>query len=388
METMKDKTLFFSLTEYESRLVRVRELMASRGLDLLLIHTPENIFYLTGYQTPGYYTYQCLVLPLDGEPAMFTRFLEETNVRDLSWIDNRSYYLDTQDPAGETCRLLHERDLARGVIGIEERAWFLTVAELRTLQDELPEAQFRDASGIVEQLRVVKSDQEIEYMRDAARACEAGMQRAIEKAEAGRTENDLAVALYSGSIDVGGEYMSLPPFVASGPRSALAHATWSGRSLQAGDAVFLEHCGTIHRYSASLIRMISIGPPSDRLRRMDEVVRQGLQAAIGVIHPGLPAGEVDRACREKIASHGFGELFRHRTGYSIGVSFPPDWGEGQILSLKEDETRPLEAGMTFHIVPILMEPGHAGVGCSETVLVTDDGCEVITNFEEQMQQII
>lgn len=358
--------------------------MAGRELDVLLVHTPENIYYLTGYQTPGYYTYQCMVVPIEGEPVVFTRFMEEENVRALSWIDASDHYLDTQNPASETCRLLRERGLAGRVIGIEERAWFLTVAELRTLRAGLPEAEFQDASGLVEQLRVVKSEQEIEYIRQAARVCEAGMRHAIEAAAEGRTENDLAIALYTGSIEAGGEYMSLPPFVASGARSALAHATWSGRRFEPGEVVFLEHCGTVHRYSASLIRMVSIGPPSDRLRRMDEAARQGLRAAIDSIGPGVPAAEVDRACRRKIEALGFGEIFRHRTGYSIGVSFPPDWGEGQILSLKESEQRPLEPGMTFHLVPILMEHGLAGIGCSQTVLVTGDGCEVITNFDEPM----
>ncbi|CAN5755741.1 Xaa-Pro peptidase family protein [soil metagenome] len=384
MTSAMNKTLFFSLDEYRGRLARLRDLMADRGLDVLLVHTPENIYYLTGYQTPGYYTYQCMVVPVEDEPVVFTRFMEEENVRALSWIESSNHYLDTQDPTGETCRLLRERDLAGQVIGVEKQAWFLTIADLRTLRAGLPEADFRDASGLVEQLRVVKSEQEIEYIRQAARVCEAGMRQAIEIAEAGRTENDLAVALYTGSIEAGGEYMSLPPFVASGARSALAHATWSGRRFEPGDAVFLEHCGTVHRYSASLIRMVSIGPPSDKLRRMDEAARRGLQAAIDTIGPGVPAAQVDRACRHAIEAAGFGEIFRHRTGYSIGVSFPPDWGEGHILSLKESEQRPLEPGMTFHLVPILMEHGFAGVGCSQTVLVTGAGCEVITDLGEPM----
>ena len=379
-----EKTLFFSLDEYLGRLARLRDLMADRGLDVLLVHTPENIYYLTGYQTPGYYTYQCMIVPNEDEPVVFTRFMEEENVRALSWIDASDHYLDTQDPAEETCRLLRERGLAGQVIGVEERAWFLTISELRTLRAGLPGSEIRDASGMVEQLRVVKSEQEIAYIRQAARVCGAGMRHAIEVAAEGRTENDLAIALYTGSIEAGGEYMSLPPFVASGARSALAHATWSGRRFEPGDVVFLEHCGTVHRYSASLIRMVSIGPPSDKLRRMDEAARRGLHAAIDAIGPGVPAAEVDRACRREIEAAGFGEIFRHRTGYSIGVSFPPDWGEGHILSLKESEQRPLEPGMAFHLVPILMEHGFAGVGCSQTVLVAEAGCEVITDFDEPM----
>ncbi|MFW6075793.1 MAG: M24 family metallopeptidase, partial [Chloroflexota bacterium] len=120
-------------------------------------------------------------------------------------------------------------------------------------------------------------------------------------------------------------------------------------------------------------------------RRMDEAARRGLNAAIDAIGPGVPASDVDRACRSAIADAGFADYFRHRTGYSIGLSFPPDWGEGQILSLKESEHRPLEPGMAFHLVPILIDPGVAGIGCSQTVLVTEAGHELLTSFDEPMR---
>ncbi|MFN8590583.1 MAG: Xaa-Pro peptidase family protein [Thermomicrobiales bacterium] len=378
------KELFFSLEEYRERLAKLRAGMAARGLDVLLVHTPENIYYLSGYQTPGYYTYQCIIVPLAGEPIMFTRYLEETNVRGLSWIDTRAYYLDTQDPAAETIRTLQEHGLTDKTIGVEESAWFLSIADYRKLQEGLPNATFVDASGSVEHLRLIKSDQEIAYIRQAAVACDDGMRRAIEIAAEGVSEDDLALALYAGAFVHGSEYMSLPPFVASGYRSALAHATWSGRKLERGDVVFLEHAGVIHRYSAALIRCLSVGEPSEKVKRMDEAARAGLRAAIATAAPGVPANVVDRACRGAIRDLGFGDYFRHRTGYSIGINFPPDWGEGHIMSIKETETRPLEVGMTFHCVPGLFDYGHAAVGCSQTILITENGCEPLSTIPEQL----
>lgn len=384
MAVAEKKDLFFSTEEYQGRLARLREALAARGVEVLLVHTPENIYYLSGYQTPGYYTYQCIIVPLEGDPVMFTRYLEETNVRGLSWIDTRDYYLDTQDPAAETVRTVREHGLAEKTIGVEENAWFLTISDFRKLQEGLPEATFVDASGTVEPLRLVKSEQEIAYIRQAAAACDAGVRRAIDNAREGVTEDELALALYEGSFKHGSEYMSLPPFVASGYRSALAHATWSGRKLERGDVVFVEHAGVIHRYSASLIRVLSVGEPSERVKRMDEAARAGLRAAIATAAPGVPAYEVDRACRGAIRDLGFGDYFRHRTGYSIGINFPPDWGEGHIMSLKETETRPLEAGMTFHVVPGLFDYGHAAVGCSQTILINDGGCEPLSEIPEQL----
>jgi Xaa-Pro dipeptidase len=378
------KDLFFSLAEYQERLANLRGAMQERGVEVLLSFTPENIYYLSGYQTPGYYTYQCVIVPLEGDPVMFTRYLEETNVRGLSWIDTRAYYNDNQDPVEETLRTLREHGLADKTIGVEENSWFLTVTDYRKLQEGLPGATFKDASGTVEQLRLIKSDQEIAYIREAAAACDEGVRRAIEVAAPGASENDLALALYAGSLEHDSEYMSLPPFVASGYRSALAHATWSGRELVPGEVVFVEHAGVIHRYSAALIRTLSVGEPSEQVKRMDEAARAGLAAAIATSAPGVPAYEVDRACRGAIRDLGFGDYFRHRTGYSIGINFPPDWGEGHIMSIKESESRPLEAGMTFHFVPGLFDYGHAAVGCSQTVLITENGCEPLSTIPPQL----
>jgi Xaa-Pro dipeptidase len=378
------KDLFFSLAEYQERLDNLRGAMQERGVEVLLSFTPENIYYLSGYQTPGYYTYQCVIVPLEGDPVMFTRYLEETNVRGLSWIDTRAYYNDNQDPVEETLRALREHGLADKTIGVEENSWFLTVTDYRKLQEGLPGATFKDASGTVEQLRLIKSDQEIAYIREAAAACDEGVRRAIEVAAPGASENDLALALYAGSLEHDSEYMSLPPFVASGYRSALAHATWSGRELVPGEVVFVEHAGVIHRYSAALIRTLSVGEPSEQVKRMDEAARAGLAAAIATSAPGVPAYEVDRACRGAIRDLGFGDYFRHRTGYSIGINFPPDWGEGHIMSIKESESRPLEAGMTFHFVPGLFDYGHAAVGCSQTVLITENGCEPLSTIPPQL----
>jgi Xaa-Pro dipeptidase len=302
----------------------------------------------------------------------------------LSWIDTRAYYNDNQDPVEETLRTLREHGLADKTIGVEENSWFLTVTDYRKLQEGLPGATFKDASGTVEQLRLIKSDQEIAYIREAAAACDEGVRRAIEVAAPGASENDLALALYAGSLEHDSEYMSLPPFVASGYRSALAHATWSGRELVPGEVVFVEHAGVIHRYSAALIRTLSVGEPSEQVKRMDEAARAGLAAAIATSAPGVPAYEVDRACRGAIRDLGFGDYFRHRTGYSIGINVPPDWGEGHIMSIKESESRPLEAGMTFHFVPGLFDYGHAAVGCSQTVLITENGCEPLSTIPPQL----
>jgi Xaa-Pro dipeptidase len=379
-----ERVLPFAESEYRQRLAGVRRKMAERGLRVFLTHTPENIYYLTGYQTPGYYMYQTLIVPEAGEPLILTRLIEETNVLAGSWVQNRATYHDTQDPARVTYESLASAGHTRGPIGVEKDCWFLSIKQYERLGELLgPQAELVDASGLVESLRVVKSAAEIEYIRKAAGTANAGMRAGLEMIAEGRTENDLAVAIHSGIIQAGGEYMSLPPFISSGPRTYLTHATWDGRRLERGEVVFIELCGTVKRYSAALLRCAYMGDdPPPKIRRMAEASRDVLNAVIEAIRPGVTADEVDRAARETYREHDID--VNKRTGYSIGISFPPDWGEGHALSLREGEARVLEPGMVFHMPCTVRVWGLAAISTSETVLVTPTGREVLTSSPREL----
>lgn len=379
-----ERKLWFSLEEYQERLRKVRARMAEEDLDAMMSHTPENIYYLTGYQTPGYYAYQCFIIPAEGAPVMLTRLLEESNVRALSWVDERRTIMDTQDPVQRTMETLGEMGLAEKRLGVERDSWFLTSRNYFKLQEALPEADLVDCSGTVEKVRMVKSPQEIEYIRKGALAASEGTRQAVATIAEGKTENDVAAAAYRGLILGGSEYMGLAPFIASGPRSALAHATWSGRGIEKGDVVFLEMAGSFHRYHGALMRTVSVGKPSDDVKAKSDAVIAGLGAAVETIRPGVTSDQVDKACRGTIAKAGYGQYFTHRTGYSIGVAFPPDWGEGHIMSLKDGDQMVLQEGMTFHMVPATLVYGRHGIGFSETVLVTGNGCEVLGDFQREL----
>jgi Xaa-Pro dipeptidase len=226
---------------------------------------------------------------------------------------------------------------------------------------------------------VRKSPAEIDYIRRAAAATMAGMGEALACAEPGRTENDVAAEVYGGMLRNGSEYPGSPPYVISGERSGLPHGTWEGRTLREGDIVFLEFAGCVKRYSAAMMRTGFIGDPPDSVRSRADAVIESLEAAIDAIAPGVSSGEVDHACRSTILRHGLGE-HTHETGYSIGVCYPPGWNETHILNLAPGGKTELEPGMVFHLVPSLIVPelnGH--VGFSETVVVTESGCEVLTD---------
>jgi Xaa-Pro dipeptidase len=377
------KELAFPVEEYRQRLARLRRGMGAHGIDVLLVTTPENICYLSGYQTPGYYCKQCLLVPLDAAPIHLTRGTEETNAKMLSWIDRTDGYMDHEDPVELFAATLEHDGFARARIGVEKISWFLTVADFEQLQVLLPEAVFRDGSMLVEAARVIKSDAEIAYIRQAARAAEAGMRVAVETIREGLTEDNVAAEIQRAVTNCGSEYPGLPVFVASGVRSSLAHATWAGRRLEPGDPVIIEISGCVKRYSAALMRSATVGPPSARLQKMFDVACKALEEMLAEIRPDRPLGEVWQVWADTIRAGGFEGGFK-RTGYSIGVNFPPDWGEGYILSFKRGERRLLQPNMTFHIPSIVKIFGLADVAASETVRVTEDGCEVITRFDRRL----
>ncbi|MDZ7800051.1 MAG: Xaa-Pro peptidase family protein [Trueperaceae bacterium] len=376
----------FPTREYQARLGALRERMDDVGVIAMITTTPENITYLTGFESPGHYWWQGLIVPLYGEPTAVSRLLEISGMDALSWIEpeHNVGYRDDQDPMKILVGELTAMGLDRGRIGYERDGWFFTAAQQDRLFSLLPEVDWIDGSGLVEAGRLVKSPLEIERIRAAARTTEAGMQAGVDAARAGSTENDVAAEVMSAMIRAGSEWPSIVPFVASGERGAIGHATWSGRRLEAQDTLFLEISGCRSRYHAPMMRTVMIGDPDPAARHAFEAVQAAFDAALATVAPGVPAGDVDHRARQVIAEFGFGGMQASRVAYSVGIAVPPDWGEGQILSMKPGETRPLQENMTFHLLPWVQMPGKGGIGCTETIRVTAEGGERITDFPRDL----
>jgi Xaa-Pro dipeptidase len=383
-ERATQKKLAFSVAEFKRRITDTQRVMSSKGIDTLLVHAPENIYYLTGHRTPGYYVYQCLVLPGDGDPWLLVRRGEVGNVRTYSWTDDFVPIEDGDDPIEVTVRELRNRSLVTGRIGVETGSWFLTAKNYLALTASLTSASVVPSDNCVEECRLIKSQSEIEYVRRACRSTEAAMTAGIAAIREGATENDAAAAIFAALVQSGCEHLAMEPFVSTGPRSGLMHSSWEGAVFHAGATQLIEIGATVGRYTGALLRTTVIGPPSDQVRRLADVCLEALGRAIEAAKPGATSGEVDEACRGVIERAGLYDLFRKRTGYSVGIGFAPDWGEGHIFSLQRNEPRPLEANMVFHIPPILRIFAECGVGFSETVLVTEGGCEVLTDFDREL----
>ena len=380
------KEIGFTMEEFENRLKTVRQNMNAKGLDLLLVNTPENVFYLTGHKSPGYYMYMCLVVPMEGDITLVLRRGELGNAMAYSYLPEEKLiaYDDTDNPLQKTVDVIMENGFKGGKVGVEFTSWFLTTKNFLGLQSKLKGAEIVDASGTVEAARLIKSKQEIEYIRQACKIADKAMAKGMEKVRAGNKEKEVAAAFFSEMCLAGSEYYGTEPYVASGPRAGAMHSSWGERVIQEGESVLLELAGTVNRYNGALMRTVHVGKPSDTIIEWSKVCIEALTAAVEAIKPGVTSAYVDEACRSVIEKAGLYENYRKRTGYSLGIAFAPDWGEGHIMSLQMGDERELKPGMVFHMPPALRELGKYGVGFSETVLVTETGCEVLGNTKREL----
>ena len=374
----------FSREEYAGRLDRVRRRMEAAGIEVLLTTVPENIVYLTGYSTLGYFTYQILILSLAEEPILLTRAINVDKARVDSCLRLIEGYGDTDDPDAATYHVLDRYRLLGKRMANQDDAWFFSVGRYKKLLGRLGVPDLIDGSGIVEHVRRVKSPREIEYIRQAGRYCEAALGAAVDAAVAGASENDVAAAAYHAMYRAGSEFLGHEAQYVAGPAAGLGFECARRRPIRKDDVVYMEAGGTHNRYNCMLSRTVIVGQPDRKWIAMAEASRDALDAATASMRAGVTSHEVDRAARAAMGRAGFGQYFMHRTGYSIGIGLPPDWGEGRIMSLNENDPTVLEAGMCFHLIPDLKVAHEGGVVFSESVVVTERGYERLTDFPREI----
>ncbi len=300
-------------------------------------------------------------------------------------MEERRPYGDSEDWVAKTRDVLMDLGMGSKRIGVEKQSWFLTIYDLEKLQGMLPDATFVDCSMLVEEGRMIKSAQEIEYMRKAAQAAEAGLRAGIEAIHVGANENEVSAAIHGAQIKAGSEYTGLPIFITAGERSFLGHVTWYRADIKAGDTVYMEIPGCINRYHAALMRNVYLGDPPAQMVKAARVMTTALEEMIKFVRPGVTAHDAHMLCQSVIDDGDLGATLIHRAAYSIGIAFAPDWGEGHIISMTKGEQRKLQAGMTFHVIPEGFLRGRTTVGMTEPILVTETGCESITsNIERKL----
>lgn len=371
----------FDEKEYETRMYKVREQMAKEELDLLMIFDPVNQFYLSGYQTVNQDDYRVLLLPKKSEPIILIWQLEEKSVEITTSI-NYQIYQTEEYPLEATVTLLKRFCKAGTKIGLEDGG-FLNLKTYYYFIRKLPDVSFVVCNGMVEEIRKIKSEAEIEYLKQASKITQKGMHAAVDACEVGNSENDVVAESLKAMFKAGSELIAFGPVVSSGYRSGIPHIGNRRKVIKEGETVLIELGGCYNRYTAPLMRTVYLGNqiPTD-LKIIKEKTMQALKAIIHAIKPGISAENVAEIGNRYLPPQEVQTIFHHVYGYSVGISFPPTWADkhGVRLCLGNNET--LKPGMVFHLPMSIRIPGKYCIGISETVLVTDDGCEQLTNFKE------
>jgi Xaa-Pro dipeptidase len=235
-----------------------------------------------------------------------------------------------------------------------------------------------DCSHMLERLRSVKSVAELAYVQSAAAIVTKAMRAGIEAVSEGAPEPDVAAAVYQDLLRGGSEFIANPPFVSSGWKTGLGHSTWGKKLIERGDNVYFELVACQARYHVPLMRTVYVGTPGELGRKIAQTSLAAVEAALKVIKEGVAAEDIDAAARGEIARRKMSDVFRHRSGYSVGVAYPPGWPEGGLLSLRPGNKEIIRENMVLHLPLVLLGHGEAGAGFSETVLVKKDGCEILT----------
>jgi ectoine hydrolase len=390
---MAPDRLPFPPAEYDARIARTRAAMASRNLDLVLTSDPSNMAWLTGYDGWSFYVHQCVLLAPDGEPVWFGRGQDAAGARRTTFLgeDDIVAYADhyVQSTERHPMDFLSDAVIkARGWggrrIGVEMDNYYFSAACYAALEHHLRGATLVDATGLVNWQRAVKSPQELEYIRRAARIVEAMHARIYEVVEPGLPKNRLIAEIYhtaiNGADGHGGDYPAIVPLAPSGIDAAAAHLTWDERPFRKDEGTFFEIAGCYRRYHCPLSRTIFLGRPPQKFRDAEQAVIEGIDAALAAAKPGNLCEDVEAAWRKTIARHGIEK--ESRCGYPIGLSYPPDWGE-RTMSLRPGDRSVLKENMTFHLIPAIWQDDF-GLEITESFVVTANGAETFCNYPRKL----
>ncbi len=375
----------FTVAEYRRRVASVQDAMAAADLDVLLAHSMASVCYLTGLESFAVHKYWLAAVPRSGDPILLVQGFESLNASIGCWITDVVTYDLQADHVTATAELLSDRGFDGGRLGIElGPLTSLTPHDYVRLGELLPRASFTDAAPLISSVRAIKSAAEIDYMRQAAALSSAGMQAAIDTVAAGKTDNDVAAAAYCTMIGGGSEYFCYQPIVTVGRRSGIPHSTFQRVEIKPGDAVFMEFGACIRRYSSPIMRTVFVGRPPDQVRRMVDACIASVDTLIEKIRPGIVAGDLARQAETQLASVIEKVIWHGSYCYSVGLGFPPTWADCPEINVTVGSEMVLQAGMVFHCSTSLRDPGRCGTTCSETVAVTETGCEVLTSLAREV----
>ncbi|TIS39148.1 Xaa-Pro peptidase family protein [Mesorhizobium sp.] len=389
---MSAQTLRFELSEYRTRLEKARHAMEMAGVDLLVVTDPANMAWLTGYDGNAFYVPQSVIVTKDKDPLWFGRGMDANGCRRtayigedrIRWYEDHYVQSDTLHPMMVLGQIITEEGRGSATIGVEKDNYYFSALAFEALSAALPNATFKNADRLINWQRIVKSEREIEFMRGAGKVVEAMYQRVSEVLRPGVKQSDVVAELtYAGTRGAGaywGDYPAAVPNIGAGPDAAAPHLTWSDRPIRPDESISFELAGVHKRYHCPLARTYYLGKPTPQILDAEKAVLDGMQAGLEKAVPGNCCEDIAKAYVGALARYGL--VKTGRSGYSIGLGYPPAWGENSA-SFRDGDKTELRPGMTFHFMSGLWY-GDWGIEITESILITEGEVEFLSSVPRKL----
>jgi Xaa-Pro dipeptidase len=358
--------------------------MRNEKIDLLLVSSYPNYYYLSGLRANVGYGVFTLAITQQGDGYWIGRRTEMPNASNLvamaGWSEVYRPIRDEEEPYEALAQAVQQLAGNAGTVGVELEARTFSPAGIETFRRVAPDLRIVNSSGLVETEKAIKSTTELAYMRQAGTMTAMGVTAAVSRLTPGMTDSALATIVIDELLKLGSAPLAMLPAVIAGPRSALAHETFANLTIRSGELINIETSAVVAGYCAPVYRIASLGEPTDEMKRFHDASRDALAAGLQKIGPGMTFHEGDRVVREVIQARGYLDYFPVRAAYGVGIN----WVDDYCVSLRPNDQRLVQTGMTFHMVPALYKPGLGCVCCSTTAIVTDDGLESIVPIEQAL----
>ena len=385
--------MLFTKEEYKKRLQKVQTSMQEKGIELLISQDTNNINYLTGYDAWSFYYSQCVIVHVNAEePLCFVRAQDaggayiKTYLKRENIIVYEEKYIHTwpMHPYDPLIELIKKNKWDKLNIGVEMDSHYFTAYCYEKLKKGLPNAKIKDSERLVNWARLVKSNAEINLMKGAAQISQLGMKVAMESINPGVRQCDAVAeiqrALFRGTSEIGGEYASIATLLPTGKGTSASHLTATDEKFVEGEATIIELSGVNKRYHCPMARTVLLGKPDQKKVDAMKATNEALDAGIAATKPGNTANDVAQKFWGVLDKYNIKK--ESRTGYSIGIGYPPDWGEHTLNIYKGDMTV-LQPNVCFHMIAV-MQFGEWGVEASESVRVTENGSALFCSYSRDL----
>ena len=370
-------SLHFSKEEFKFRKSNVLNSMMEQNIDALLMFRQESMYWLTGYDTFGYVFFQTLVLDQKGNLILLTRAPDLRQAQNTSNINDIRIWVDKDDstPTDDLKIILDELNLKGKKIGIEYEAYGLTGRNAIKLNQSLENyCSIEDKSELITKLRVIKSDEEITYVKKAATLADLALDEVWKYAKSGASEAKILAEMNRVIFEGGGDYPANEFIIGSGKNALLCRYQAEKQILDKEDQLTIEWAGTYRHYHSAMFRTIPIGKANQKHFKMHEACVEALTNCENKLKPGNKIGEVFDIHAKTFDDHGFKNARMNASGYSLGATFSPNWMDWTMLYTRNPYV--IQSGNVFFMHMILMDSeSNLAMNLGETYLVTEKGNE-------------